>query len=158
MFFLCVLMTLSVAKISIGDRWMNVEHWQNDNNSTNHGTWRILFPSATFPTTNPTWIGLGSNPNLHGDRVAANCLNHGMNYLSCRSLCFMCWSTIILSTCYTTYIVSHVNLVSKCHMWNVHRKSKYLCNKWMKGGCLRKEENCNISFAMLEFQGEKVFL
>jgi hypothetical protein len=28
----------------------------------------------------------------------------------------------------------------------------------MKGGCLRKEENCNISFAMLEFQGEKVFL
>ena len=151
-------MTLSIAKINAGDTGMNMEHWQNDNNSTNHSTWRINSPSATFSTTNPTWSGLGSNPSLHGHRVAANCLNHGMNYISFSSLCFMWRSTIILSTCYSTYIVSHVNLVSKCHMWNVHRKSNYLCNNWVKGSCLRIGENSNISFAMLEFQGEKVFL
>jgi hypothetical protein len=34
-------------------------------------------PSATLPTTNPTWTDPGSNPGLRGGRPAANRLSHG---------------------------------------------------------------------------------
>jgi hypothetical protein len=34
-------------------------------------------PSATLSTTNPTWIDPGTNPGLHGERPATNCLSHG---------------------------------------------------------------------------------
>jgi hypothetical protein len=34
-------------------------------------------PSAALSTTNPTWIGPGSNPGLRGERPATNLLNHG---------------------------------------------------------------------------------
>jgi hypothetical protein len=34
-------------------------------------------PSATLSTTYPTWIDLGANPGLRGERPAANRLSHG---------------------------------------------------------------------------------
>jgi hypothetical protein len=34
-------------------------------------------PSATFSTTNPTWMDPGANPSLRGERPATNRLNHG---------------------------------------------------------------------------------
>jgi hypothetical protein len=38
---------------------------------------RKTCPSATSPTTNPTWIDLGANPGLRGERPATNDLSHG---------------------------------------------------------------------------------
>jgi len=37
-------------------------------------------------------------------------------------------------------------------------QEEYLCNNWVNGGRLTKGENSNMSFAMLECQGEKLFL
>jgi hypothetical protein len=37
---------------------------------------RKTCPSATLYTTNPTWIDLG----LRGERLATNCLSHGMAF------------------------------------------------------------------------------
>jgi hypothetical protein len=34
-------------------------------------------PSATLPTTNPTWMGMGLKSSLSGERLVANCLSHG---------------------------------------------------------------------------------
>jgi hypothetical protein len=34
-------------------------------------------PSATFSTTNPTWIDPGANPGLRGERPATNRLSYG---------------------------------------------------------------------------------
>jgi hypothetical protein len=34
-------------------------------------------PSATFSTTNPTWIDPGANPGLRGERPVTNRLSHG---------------------------------------------------------------------------------
>jgi len=34
-------------------------------------------PSATLPTTNPTWTGMELKLSLHGERLAANRLSHG---------------------------------------------------------------------------------
>jgi hypothetical protein len=44
----------------------------------NRSTQRKTCPSATLSTTNPTWTDPGSNPGLHGGRLAANSLSHGM--------------------------------------------------------------------------------
>jgi len=33
-------------------------------------------PSATLPTTNPTWTEMGLKSSLHGERLAANRLSH----------------------------------------------------------------------------------
>jgi hypothetical protein len=38
-------------------------------------------PSATLSTTNPTWIDLGTNPGLHGERPATNRLSHGTAFI-----------------------------------------------------------------------------
>jgi hypothetical protein len=38
---------------------------------------RKTFSSATFSTTNLTWIDEGANPGISGDRPANNCLGHG---------------------------------------------------------------------------------
>jgi len=38
---------------------------------------RSLSPSVTLTNTNCTWIGLGSNPGLHGKRPATNHVSHG---------------------------------------------------------------------------------
>jgi hypothetical protein len=38
---------------------------------------RRTCPRATLSTTNPTWTDLGSNPDLRGERLAANRLSHG---------------------------------------------------------------------------------
>jgi hypothetical protein len=43
----------------------------------NRRTLRKTCPSATLSTTNPTWIDLGANPGLRGDRPATNDLSHG---------------------------------------------------------------------------------
>jgi hypothetical protein len=44
----------------------------------NRRTLRKTCPSATLnPTTNPTWIDPGANPDLRGERPATNDLNHG---------------------------------------------------------------------------------
>jgi hypothetical protein len=43
----------------------------------NRGTRRKTCPSATLSTTNPTWIDLGANPGLRGERPATNDLSHG---------------------------------------------------------------------------------
>jgi len=39
--------------------------------------WEKICPSATSFTTNPTWIDLGSNPSLHSQKLAINCLSCG---------------------------------------------------------------------------------
>jgi hypothetical protein len=39
-------------------------------------TRRKTCPSATLPTTNPTWIDQGANPGLRGERPATNDLSH----------------------------------------------------------------------------------
>jgi hypothetical protein len=38
--------------------------------------------SATFSSTNPTWIDPGLNPDLRGGRLAINRLSHGTAYSS----------------------------------------------------------------------------
>jgi hypothetical protein len=43
----------------------------------NRRTWRKTCPSATLSTTNPTWIDLGVNLDLHDERPAINRLSHG---------------------------------------------------------------------------------
>jgi hypothetical protein len=35
-------------------------------------------PVATLSATNPTWTDPGSNPGLHGERPANDCLSHGV--------------------------------------------------------------------------------
>jgi hypothetical protein len=40
-------------------------------------TRRKPYPSATLSTTNLTWIYLGANPGLSGERRATNRLSHG---------------------------------------------------------------------------------
>jgi hypothetical protein len=43
----------------------------------NRRTRRRTCPSATLPTTNPTWIDPGANSGLRGERPATNDLSHG---------------------------------------------------------------------------------
>jgi hypothetical protein len=43
----------------------------------NRRTLRKTCPSDALSTTNPTWIDLGANPGLRGERSAANDLSHG---------------------------------------------------------------------------------
>jgi hypothetical protein len=40
------------------------------------------YPSATLPTTNPTWSDPSANTGLRGERPAINRLNHGMAKLT----------------------------------------------------------------------------
>jgi hypothetical protein len=40
-------------------------------------------PSATFATTNPTWIDPGANPDLRGERPATNDLSRGTAHPEC---------------------------------------------------------------------------
>jgi hypothetical protein len=41
-------------------------------------TQRKTCPSATFLTTNPTWIGMGLNPGFHGEKPVTKHHSHGM--------------------------------------------------------------------------------
>jgi hypothetical protein len=43
----------------------------------NENTLRRVCPHATFTTTNPTWTGLGLNPDIHSGRLVTNHLSHG---------------------------------------------------------------------------------
>jgi hypothetical protein len=59
-------------------RWYEFgERWRNDMTGENRRTRRNTCPSATLSTTNPTWIDLGTNPGLRGERPATNDLSHG---------------------------------------------------------------------------------
>jgi hypothetical protein len=44
-------------------------------------------PSATLPTTNPTWIDPGMNPGLRGERPATNRLSHGTAFIELITEC-----------------------------------------------------------------------
>jgi hypothetical protein len=48
----------------------------DDDDRTNRRARKIPCPSATFSTTNPTYTGLGSYPDLRGKRPATNRLSH----------------------------------------------------------------------------------
>jgi hypothetical protein len=54
----------------------------------NRGTRVKACPSATLPTTNPTWTDPGSHPGLRGGTPAANRLSHGTAHGACLSLSF----------------------------------------------------------------------
>jgi hypothetical protein len=43
-------------------------------------------PSVTLSTTNPTWIDLGPNPGLRGERAATNRLSHGTAFILSTSI------------------------------------------------------------------------
>jgi hypothetical protein len=59
--------------------WYWWENWR---------TWRKTCPSATLPTTHPTWTDLGTNPDLHDEMLATNCLSHGTaNTIPCPFYC-----------------------------------------------------------------------
>jgi hypothetical protein len=57
---------------SVVDGWMSMEHWWNDTDRGNWSTWNKTCPSATLPTTNPTYNCLGLNLGLHGHRPTTN--------------------------------------------------------------------------------------
>ena len=46
----------------------------------NRSPWRKSFRSATLYTKNTTWTDLGLNLGLHSQRLAINCLSHGMAF------------------------------------------------------------------------------
>jgi hypothetical protein len=50
----------------------------NDIDRENRRTRRKTCPSSTLSTTNPTWIDMGANPGLRGERPATNDLSHGL--------------------------------------------------------------------------------
>jgi hypothetical protein len=58
------------------DGWMSMEHWWNGTDRGNWSTGRKTCQSATLPTTNSTWTGLGSKPGLRSERRATNRLTH----------------------------------------------------------------------------------
>jgi hypothetical protein len=47
----------------------------------NRRTLRKTCPSPTLSTTNPTWTDLGANMGLCCEKLATNCLSHGMALL-----------------------------------------------------------------------------
>ena len=67
-----------------------MEPWLNDDDRRNSCTWSKTCPTATSPTKNSTWSGLGSNVGVRSDRSVTNHLSH--SYTACRSvllpLCF----------------------------------------------------------------------
>jgi hypothetical protein len=46
----------------------------------NRRTRRKTYPSVTLSTTNPTWIDLGANPGLRGEKPATNRLSTAYCY------------------------------------------------------------------------------
>lgn len=56
---------------------LNTEHWWSDTDKKKCNTLRKTCPNATLTNTNPTWSGLGLNPDLRSDRPATNSLTHG---------------------------------------------------------------------------------
>jgi hypothetical protein len=70
--FKCCL-TIASAVLSLYGVWMNeygglVEWLYEENLSTRRKT----HPSAIFYNINPTWTGVGSSPDLYGERPATN--------------------------------------------------------------------------------------
>jgi hypothetical protein len=59
-------------------RWYEFgERRWSDIDRGNRRTPRKTCPGATFFTINPTWVDLGANPGLRGERPATNRLSHG---------------------------------------------------------------------------------
>jgi hypothetical protein len=61
---------------------MNMEQWWKDIFAGETEVLGENLPSATLSTTNPTWIVLGANPSLRGERPATNSLSHGTAYVT----------------------------------------------------------------------------
>jgi hypothetical protein len=63
-------------------RWYEFgeRRWNGILTGENRRTRRKTCPSATSPTTNPTWIDPGANPSLRGKRPATNHLSHDTAY------------------------------------------------------------------------------
>ena len=59
------------------NKLLNTEHWWSDTDKKKYNTLRKTCTNATLTTINPTWSGLGLNPDLHSDRPATNSLTHG---------------------------------------------------------------------------------
>ena len=55
-----------------------MEQWCNCTDRGNPYTWRKTCPSATLSITNLIWTGLVSNLCHSSERLAVNCLIHGM--------------------------------------------------------------------------------
>jgi hypothetical protein len=69
---------LTLANYAFSRRYEFGERRRNDIlTGENRKTRRKTCPSATFSTTNPTWIDPGANPGLRGERPATNDLRHG---------------------------------------------------------------------------------
>jgi hypothetical protein len=110
---------------------MSMKHRWNDNNSTNQSSWTITSPIAPLSTAYPTWTALGSIPSLHGERLAVNCLRHGMAS-PMKWACVLCALNPEYPLQYI-YSISHINSCVKmtCEMYprkaSVH--VKYVCEK-----------------------------
>jgi hypothetical protein len=57
---------------------MSMECWWNDTDRGKAKYSEINYANATFPTTNFTWIGPGTNPDLRGEKSATNGMSRGM--------------------------------------------------------------------------------
>jgi len=58
-------------KTVVGSWWMSTEHWWNNNSGGIVVLEKIL---SSLCTTNLTWTGLGSSPDLRGGRLATKCM------------------------------------------------------------------------------------
>jgi hypothetical protein len=56
-----------------------MKQWWHDTDRVKQKYSEKAFSSATFFTTNLTWIDLGGNPGLHAEKPATNRLSRGKN-------------------------------------------------------------------------------
>jgi hypothetical protein len=64
-------------------RWLNEWIWSIGGMElimANQSTQRKPCPTASLPTTNNMWTGVGSNPGFHGVCPTTNCLSQGIAY------------------------------------------------------------------------------
>jgi hypothetical protein len=62
-----------------GDKMSMEQQWNGNDRGKPNNPEKKKSSSATLPTTNPTWIDMGVNLGLHGQRPATNRLSHGMD-------------------------------------------------------------------------------
>ena len=127
---LCCLSTLSPANIIQCRRQMRKRGWSNGGMTLTGGNWGIhgkICPAATLFTTDPTWISLGSNPNLRDATIMTNRLGHNMAHQILRSCDRAAsWHVTVHRDMWPCCIVT-----CDCASWHVtvlHR-NKFLCNE-----------------------------
>jgi hypothetical protein len=82
---------------------MNMEQWWND---VFVGETEVLgenLPSATLSTTNPTWIDLGANLGLRGERPATNRLSHGTAKENIKNYYLLSWFNWLCNSMFLEY-------------------------------------------------------